>query len=74
MQDVKKASDTIRYNHPLRRCVDTILEKCPESVQESCRREARQDYQDYNNPTETPTQKSLIRLHKKVIKAIQTHR
>ena len=25
------------------------------------------DYEDYNNPTETPTVKSLVRLHKKVL-------
>ena len=73
-QDVKKSAETIRYNHPLRKCVDTILTKCPESVQETVRRSTREDYQDYNNPTETPTEKSLVRLHKNVIKAMQAYR
>ena len=34
----------------------------------------RDDYEDYNNPTETPTEKSLVRLHVKVIKTTQTYR
>jgi hypothetical protein len=72
---VKKAAETIRYNHPLKKCVDTILEKCPENIQEAAQRISQQDYNDFNpNPTETPTEKSLVRLHKKVIKAIKTHR
>ena len=32
------------------------------------------DYEDYNNPTETPTEKSLVRLHKSVIRASQQYR
>lgn len=32
------------------------------------------DYEDYNNPTETPTEKSLVRLHRSVIKASQFYR
>jgi len=73
LDDVKKAADTIKYNHPLRKCVDTILQKCPESVQNSVQRNM-DDYEDYNNPTETPTEKSLIRLHKSVIKRSQHYR
>ncbi|CAH1775347.1 unnamed protein product [Owenia fusiformis] len=73
LEDVKKASETIRYNHPLRKCVDTILLKCPENLQNQVSRN-RDDFQDFNNPTETPTEKSLVRLHKNVIKTSQTHR
>lgn len=47
--------------------------QCPPSVQASIQRN-RDDFEDYNNPTETPTEKSLIRLHKRVIKASQTYR
>jgi hypothetical protein len=36
-------------------------------------RQNRDDYEDYNNPTETPTEKSLVRLHVKVIKTTQTY-
>ena len=39
--------------------------QCPETVQSSVERNM-DDYEDYNNPTETPTVKSLVRLHKKV--------
>lgn len=37
-------------------------------------RTTREDYQDFNNPTNTPSEKSLVRLHKKVIDAMQVHR
>lgn len=46
--------------------------QCPETVQNSVRQN-RDDYEDYNNPTETPTEKSLVRLHVKVIKTTQTY-
>ena len=47
--------------------------QCPESLQNSVKRNM-DDYEDYNNPTETPTEKSLIRLHKSVIRASQQYR
>ena len=47
--------------------------QCPETLQNSVKRNM-DDYEDYNNPTETPTEKSLIRLHKNVIKASQHYR
>ena len=47
--------------------------QCPESVQNQVKQN-RDDYEDYNNPTETPTEKSLVRLHVKVIKTTQTYR
>ncbi len=31
------------------------------------------DFEDFNNPTETPTVSSLVRLHKKVIQATQAY-
>lgn len=27
LQEVRKVSEAIKYNHPLRKCVDTILRK-----------------------------------------------
>lgn len=71
LEDVKKAAETIRYNHALRACVDTILEKCPEAMRGAMHRN-RDDFEDYN-PTETPTEKSLVRLHKRVIAASQAY-
>ena len=35
-------------------------------------RRSRDDFEDYN-PTETPTEKSLVRLHKRVIASSQTY-
>ncbi|XP_064604856.1 G-protein coupled receptor-associated protein LMBRD2-like [Liolophura sinensis] len=69
LEDIKKAAESIKYNHPLRKNVDTILRKCPESFLQTIRN--MDDYQDYNMSTETPTQKSLIRLHCKLIRASQ---
>ena len=41
--------------------------QCPESVQQSVQT-THDDYQDYaHNPTETPTEKSLVRLHTNVM-------
>uniref|UniRef100_A0A9J8DI28 LMBR1 domain containing 2a n=1 Tax=Cyprinus carpio carpio TaxID=630221 RepID=A0A9J8DI28_CYPCA len=33
MEDVKTVSETIKYNHPLRKCIDTILKKVIYAVQ-----------------------------------------
>ena len=43
-----------------------LILQCPEAVQSSVKRNM-DDYEEYNNPTETPTVKSLVRLHKKVL-------
>lgn len=43
--------------------------QCPESFLQTIRN--MDDYQDYNMSTETPTEKSLIRLHCKLIRASQ---
>ena len=50
-----------------------VAVQCPESVQNSVKRNM-DDYEDYHNPTETPTEKSLVRLHKCVIRASQQYR
>ncbi|XP_064624618.1 G-protein coupled receptor-associated protein LMBRD2-like isoform X2 [Lineus longissimus] len=72
LDEVKRAAETIRTIHPLRKHVETILTKCPENIQEFAKRRLR-DEDDSNNPTETPTEKSLVRLHKRVIRAMQDH-
>lgn len=72
LEEVKQAAEKIRYNHALRKHVETILEKCPESVRNSVSR--TEDYEDYNKSIETPSEKALVKLHRNVIHAMQTHK
>ncbi|XP_060552917.1 G-protein coupled receptor-associated protein LMBRD2-like [Ruditapes philippinarum] len=72
LEEVKQASEKIRYNHSLRRHVETILEKCPDSVRNSVSR--TEDYEDYNKSIETPSEKALVKLHRNVIYAMQTNK
>lgn len=57
-------------NHELRPCIETILRKVPTELMERVRRQGRSDVGQSNA---VPTEKSLIRLHKQVIKCIQTY-
>ncbi|KAL4235670.1 LMBR1 domain-containing protein 2 [Mactra antiquata] len=72
LEEVKQASEKIRYNHSLRKHVETILEKCPESLKSSVSR--TEDYEDYNKSIETPSEKALVKLHRNVIYAVQTNK
>ncbi|XP_066510599.1 G-protein coupled receptor-associated protein LMBRD2B-like [Hoplias malabaricus] len=73
IEGVRAVSETIKYNHPLRKCVDTILKKCPVEYQEKLGRnmDDYEDFDDKKNPY--PSKNSLVKLHKKVIYAVQRH-
>ncbi|XP_077097948.1 G-protein coupled receptor-associated protein LMBRD2B-like [Siphateles boraxobius] len=73
MEDVRTVNETIKYNHPLRKCIDTILRKCPVEYQEKMGRnmDDYEDFDDKGNPY--PSKNSLVKLHKKVIYAVQRH-
>uniref|UniRef100_A0A672NSY4 LMBR1 domain-containing protein 2-B-like n=1 Tax=Sinocyclocheilus grahami TaxID=75366 RepID=A0A672NSY4_SINGR len=73
MEDVRTVNETIKYNHPLRKCIDTILKKCPVEYQEKMGRnmDDYEDFDDKGNPY--PSKKSLVKLHKQVIYAVQRH-
>ncbi|XP_062984224.1 G-protein coupled receptor-associated protein LMBRD2 [Elgaria multicarinata webbii] len=74
MEEVRKVNESIKYNHPLRKCVDTILKKCPTEYQERMGRNM-DDYEDFEErPNTYPTEKSLAKLHKQVIYSVQRHR
>ncbi|XP_057287108.1 G-protein coupled receptor-associated protein LMBRD2 [Pezoporus wallicus] len=74
MEEVRKVSESIKYNHPLRKCVDTILKKCPTEYQERMGRNM-DDYEDFDERQNSyPTEKSLVKLHKQVIYSVQRHR
>ncbi|XP_036383933.1 G-protein coupled receptor-associated protein LMBRD2a isoform X2 [Megalops cyprinoides] len=73
MEEVRKVSESIKYNHPLRKYIDTILRKCPVDYQEKMGRNM-DDYEDYDDKHNTyPSEKSLVKLHKQVIYAVQRH-
>ncbi|KAL5016235.1 hypothetical protein ScPMuIL_005824 [Solemya velum] len=72
LEEIKRASDNIRYNHPLRKHMDTILFKCPESMRQSVKKNI-DDYEDYSKAQDTLSEKALVRLHKRVIRASQTN-
>ncbi|KAK3090610.1 hypothetical protein FSP39_013128 [Pinctada imbricata] len=72
LDEIKKVSEKIRYNHPSRKHLDTILQKCPEAVRKSVKREV-DDYEDYNKAPDIPSESQLVKLHKRVINATQSH-
>ncbi|XP_069043015.1 G-protein coupled receptor-associated protein LMBRD2B isoform X1 [Lepisosteus oculatus] len=73
MEEVRKVSESIKYNHPLRKYIDTILRKCPTDYQEKMGRNM-DDYEDFDDKQNTyPSEKSLTKLHKQVIYAVQRH-
>lgn len=74
MEEVRKVNESIKYNHPLRKCVDTILKKCPTEYQEKMGRNM-DDYEDFDEKRNSyPSEKSLVKLHKQVIYSVQRHR
>lgn len=73
MEEVRKVNECIKYNHPLRKCVDTILRKCPTEYQEKMGRNM-DDYEDFEEKNITyPSEKTLVKLHKQAIYAVQRH-
>ncbi|XP_062290303.1 G-protein coupled receptor-associated protein LMBRD2B [Scomber scombrus] len=73
MEEVRKVSESIKYNHPLRKYIDTILRKCPVEHQEKMGRNM-DDYEDFDDKQNSyPSEKSLSKLHKQVIYAVQRH-
>lgn len=78
LEEVNQASVALRYRHHLRKYLEVIIKKCPESSQSTFNR-GTDDYVDYDDylketgskVTETYTEKSLAKLHKRVI--IITH-
>ncbi|KAM4869248.1 G-protein coupled receptor-associated protein LMBRD2 isoform X2 [Urocitellus parryii] len=74
MEEVRKVNESIKYNHPLRKCVDTILKKCPTEYQEKMGRNM-DDYEDFDEKRNAyPSEKTLVKLHKQVIYSVQRHR
>lgn len=79
LEDVRRVSDAVKYNYPVRRHVNTIISKCPETFQDSLVKHL-DDFQDYDErqtqtePVMIPSEKDLVKLHSKVIFAMQSKR
>lgn len=73
LEEIRRCAEKIRYNHPLRPHMDTVLAKCPETTRRSLRTTNLDDYEDYGPSTTAPevSISSLVKLHKKVIRGLQ---
>uniref|UniRef100_V9KIQ8 LMBR1 domain-containing protein 2 n=1 Tax=Callorhinchus milii TaxID=7868 RepID=V9KIQ8_CALMI len=71
MEEVRKVNESVKYNHPLRKYIDTILTKCPTEYQEKmCHN--MDDYEDFDeNNSSCTSERGLVTLHKQVIHAVQ---
>ncbi|XP_043968324.1 G-protein coupled receptor-associated protein LMBRD2B-like isoform X1 [Gambusia affinis] len=70
MEEVADLNESVRFNHSLRKCVDTILTKCPIRYQEEMGRNLESSH---CQGASFPTKSGLIKLHEKVISAVQRH-
>lgn len=69
LESLHSASKAIPNNHPLRECVETILRKVPLELMEKASRNVNRNG---DSSTVIPSEKALVRLHKQVIKSLQT--
>ncbi|KAM4615991.1 G-protein coupled receptor-associated protein LMBRD2a [Polymixia lowei] len=73
MEEVATVHESVGYNHRLRKYVDIILRKCPAEYQEQLGRDVGSSDVSENQLNVFPNKKSLVKLHKKVISAVQRH-
>lgn len=71
LESLQGISRSVPNNHDLRPCVETIIRKVPIELQEK----AMRNYSRGGNggtSTIVPSEKALVRIHKQVIKSLQT--
>ncbi|KAG1656278.1 LMBR1 domain-containing protein 2 [Nymphon striatum] len=73
LDDIQRSADSIQEGYPLRPYIEVILSKCPISWRNSQANRRPIYREDERTMTETPTEKSLVRLHKQLIQTMQTH-
>ncbi|XP_071116644.1 G-protein coupled receptor-associated protein LMBRD2-like isoform X1 [Haliotis cracherodii] len=73
LEEIKRYADRIRYNHPMSKNMETILSKCPDHIQKSMQPNM-DDYEDFDKTVDSITEKSLVRLHQKVIRCSQINK
>ncbi|XP_054905242.1 G-protein coupled receptor-associated protein LMBRD2B-like [Poeciliopsis prolifica] len=70
MEEVADLNESVSFNHSLRKYVDTILTKCPIRYQEEMGRNLEICHCEGSSFS---TKSGLIKLHEKVISAVQRH-
>ncbi|ESO94505.1 hypothetical protein LOTGIDRAFT_189226 [Lottia gigantea] len=71
LEETKRLAEKIRYNHPLRKNMDTILAKCPESLRNTIQNK-NDDFEDYETTSqEVISPKNMVKLHKRLIRCVQ---
>ncbi|XP_014603740.1 PREDICTED: LMBR1 domain-containing protein 2 homolog [Polistes canadensis] len=68
LESLQAASISIGSGHPYYSNLETIFQKIPVELKDRMNRRQLPD----DTPTDTPSEKSLIRLHRQTIKALQT--
>jgi hypothetical protein len=68
LESLQSVSIIVPSHHNLRPCVETILRKVPTELMEKAKRNVRSDG---GHSGAVPSEKSLVRLHKQVIKSLQ---
>ncbi|XP_037940921.1 LMBR1 domain-containing protein 2 homolog [Teleopsis dalmanni] len=72
LESLQGISRTVPNNHELRPCVETILRKVPIELQERANRNYTRGGSNTGTSTIVPSEKALVRVHKQVIKSLQT--
>ena len=71
LQRVKKLSQSLHYNDPLRRYADVVISKFPKEMRSGFSR-GRDDYEDFRGSLEDPLSKSSLEsLLKKTMKSVR---
>lgn len=68
LESLQAANHAIPTHHELRSHIDEILRKVPTELLDRAARNVRRD----TSPTAIPSEKALVRLHRQVIKSLQT--
>ncbi|XP_076814972.1 G-protein coupled receptor-associated protein LMBRD2-like isoform X2 [Clavelina lepadiformis] len=70
LEEIKRVAHSVCYNHPMRKFVNIIVSKCPENFQVS---QGMDDYEDFDNGRSDISEKSLVKIHRQVIRAMHTY-
>lgn len=70
LESLQAASRATPLNHPIRPCIETIIRKVPTELMDRANRNVNRG--DSAPATAAPSEKALVRLHKQVIKSLQT--
>ncbi|XP_073817587.1 LMBR1 domain-containing protein 2 homolog [Musca autumnalis] len=72
LESLQGIARSVPNNHELRECVETILRKVPTELQERAARNYSRGGNGGGTSTIVPSEKALVRIHRQVIKSLQT--